>query len=212
MQALIYITIVEVEFMTLVDDHRGRDARRLAGRRRGRRASTARKVQIGMGIALFGAAALMMLSLTDMGPAPGSGARRLAAPKLALAFGISVVLGALMMLGIGFYAPCLIMISLLGMDPKAAYPIMMGACAFLIPAGSIQFIRKETYDLKAALGLLVGGPAAVLIAAFMIKELPLYYVRWLVLIVVIYTATSMLRSAAAEKAISSTKAPQAARA
>ena len=58
-----------------------------------------------------------------------------------------------MMLGIGFYAPCMIMISLLGMDPKAAYPIMMGACAFLIPAGSTQFVRKETYDLKTALGL-----------------------------------------------------------
>ena len=84
----------------------------------------------------------------------------LSGAKLAIAVGISVVLGALMMLGIGFYAPCLIMISLLGMDPKAAYPIMMGACAFLMPAGSIQFIRKESYDLKAALGLLDGRPGA----------------------------------------------------
>ena len=84
----------------------------------------------------------------------------------------------------------------------------MGACAFLMPSGSIQFIRKESYDLKAALGLLIGGPGAVLIAAYLIKELPLYYVRWLVLIVVLYTATSMLRSAAAEKAVAGkAKAP-----
>ena len=116
------------------------------------------------------------------------------------------------MLGIGYYAPCLIMISLLGMDPKAAYPIMMGACAFLIPTGSFQFIRKESYDLKAAMGLLIGGPGAVIIAAYLIKELPLYYVRWLVVLVVVYTATSMLRSAAAERALAGTRAPEAARA
>ena len=128
----------------------------------------------------------------------------------AFAAGCSVVLGALMMLGIGYYAPCLIMISLLGMDPKAAYPIMMGACAFLIPAGSIQFIRKESYDLKAAIGLLIGGPGAVLIAAYLIKELPLYYVRWLVLIVVVYTATSMLRTAAVERRRATVKTPEVA--
>ena len=63
------------------------------------------------------------------------------------------LLGALMMLGIGFYAPCLIMISLLGMNPTAAFPIMMGACAFLMPVGSLQFIRKQSYDLRAAIGV-----------------------------------------------------------
>ena len=83
-----------------------------------------------------------------------------------------------MMLGIGFYAPCLIMISLLGMNPTAAFPIMMGSCAFLMPVGSLQFIRKERYDLRAALGLMIGGPLAVLIAAFIVKSLPLFYVRW----------------------------------
>ena len=36
-----------------------------------------------------------------------------------------------MTLGIGLYAPAMILVSLLGMDPKAAFPIMMGSCAFL---------------------------------------------------------------------------------
>ena len=85
---------------------------------------------------------------------------------------------------------------------------MMGACAFLMPAGSIQFIRKDSYDLRAAMGLLIGGPVAVLIAAYLVKALPLYYVRWLVVVVVLYTATSMLRTAAAEKAVAAkAKAP-----
>ena len=101
-------------------------------------------------------------------------------------------LGALMMLGIGYYAPCLIMISLLGMNPTAAFPIMMGACAFLMPVGSLQFIRKQSYDVRTAIGLMLGGPAAVMIAAFIVKSLPLDYVRWGVIVVVVYTAISML--------------------
>ena len=159
-----------------------------------------RGIQIGMGIALFAAASLMLLSLTGMGPAPGL-AQGVSGGMLALAVAISMVLGALMMLGIGFYAPCLIMISLMGMNPTAAFPIMMGSCAFLMPAGSLQFIRKQKYDVRTAIGLLVGGPGAVLIAAYIVKSLPLDYVRWGVVVVVIYTAVGMLRTAAQEKAV-----------
>ena len=138
-QALIYITIVEVEFLTLIAIIGAAvvgawlGAGVVAGLPR-------RQVQIGMGFALIGAATLMLLSLTGIGPAPGV-ALGVAGAKLGLAVAISMVLGALMMLGIGYYAPCLIMISLLGMNPTAAFPIMMGACAFLIPVGSVQFIR-----------------------------------------------------------------------
>jgi uncharacterized membrane protein YfcA len=204
-QALIYITIVEVEFTTLVTIIAAAvvgayfGAGVVAGLPR-------RGVQIGMGTALFGAAALMLASLLGIGPPPGT-ALGLPAAKLALAFGISTVLGALMMLGIGYYAPCLIMISLLGMNPTAAFPIMMGACAFLMPTGGVQFIRKEKYDLRTAIGFTIGGPGAVLIAAYIVKSLPLDYVRWLVIVVVLYTATAMLRTAAAEKAAAAAKAP-----
>lgn len=197
-QALIYITIVEVEFLTLVAiigaavAGAWMGAGIVAGLPR-------RKVQIGMGLALLGAATLMFLSLQEIGPAPGV-ALGVSGARLGIAIVISALLGALMMLGIGYYAPCLIMISLLGMNPTAAFPIMMGACAFLMPVGSLQFIRKRSYDLRAAIGLMVGGPLAVLIAAFIVKSLPLYYVRWGVVVVVIYTAVGMLRTASAERA------------
>lgn len=197
-QALIYITIIEVEFTTLIVIIAAAvigawlGAGVVAGLPR-------RGVQIGMGTALFGAAGLMLISLLGLGPAPGL-ALGLSGAKLAIAFGCSMILGSLMMLGIGYYAPCLIMISLLGMNPTAAFPIMMGACAFLMPAGSLQFIRKDSYDLRTALAFTVGGPGAVLIAAFIVKSLPLDYVRWLVIVVVVYTATAMLRSAATERA------------
>ena len=104
-----------------------------------------------------------------------------------------------MTLGIGLYAPCLIMISLLGMNPRAAFPIMMGSCAFLMPVASAKFLQAGKYSLRPALGLALGGVPAVLIAALIVKQLPLTYVRWLVVIVVLYTAVSMLRSAKIEK-------------
>jgi uncharacterized membrane protein YfcA len=198
-QAIIYITIVKVEFTTLVAIIGAAVAGAYLGA--GVVSNFSRRmVQIGMGFALLGAAGLMLSSLMGVGPAPGT-ALGVSGGLLGVAILISAILGALMMLGIGYYAPCLIMISLLGMDPTAAFPIMMGACAFLMPVGSVQFIRKERYDLRAAIGLLIGGPGAVLIAAFIVQSLPLFYVRWGVVFVVVYTAIGMLRSAAAERAM-----------
>ena len=198
-QAVIYITIVEVEFLTLVAIIAAAAAGAWLGA--GIVAGLPRRqVQIGMGFALLGAATLMLFSLTGIGPAPGV-ALGVSGLKLGVAVVISAFLGALMMLGIGYYAPCLIMISLLGMNPTAAFPIMMGACAFLMPVGSMQFIRKQSYDLRAAIGLMVGGPLAVLIAAFIVKSLPLDYVRWGVVVVVVYTAIGMLQTAAKERAL-----------
>ncbi len=197
-QALIYITIIEVEFLTLV----AIIAAAVAGAYLGAGIVAGlprRQVQIGMGFALLGAASLMLMSLTGIGPAPGT-ALGVSGPLLGIAILISAILGALMMLGIGYYAPCLIMISLIGMNPTAAFPIMMGACAFLMPVGSMQFIRKRSYDLRAAIGLMLGGPVAVLIAAFIVRSLPLDYVRWGVIVIVVYTAVGMLRTAAAERA------------
>ena len=196
-QAVIFMTIVEVEFTTLlcIISAAVLGAFLGAGVVSG---FSRRQVQIGMGLALLGASALMVLSLSGQGPAPGV-ALGLSGPKLGIAIVISTVLGALMMLGIGFYGPCLIMISLLGMDPRASYPIMMGACAFLMPSGSIQFIRKGSYDVRTAIAFLIAGPLAVLIAAPLVDAIPLFYLRILVLVVVLYTAIRMLRSAAQER-------------
>ncbi len=197
-QAVIFMTIIEVDFLTLISIIGAAvlgaflGAGVVSGLNR-------RQVQIGMGTALLVASGLMVLSMSGQGPAPGE-ALGLSGAKLGIAVAISMVLGALMMLGIGFYGPCLIMISLLGMNPIVSYPIMMGACAFLMPSGSVQFIRKGSYDLKTAIAFLIAGPLAVLIAAPLVDAIPLFYLRILVLVVVLYTAVRMLNSAAQEKA------------
>jgi uncharacterized membrane protein YfcA len=123
---------------------------------------------------------------------------------------VNFVLGALMTLGIGLYAPCMILVSLLGMNPKAAFPIMMGSCAFLMPVGSIRFIREQSYHMRAAFGLALGGIPGVLIAAYTLKNLPIGTVRWLVIVVVVYTSVSMLWSAFSagkEAAVPATASP-----
>ena len=107
---------------------------------------------------------------------PGGGdALGLTGPRLAIGIAGNFVLGALMTLGIGLYAPCMILVALLGMNDKAAFPIMMGSCAFLMPAASVRFVRSGRYDLRAALGLTFAGtPAALIAAGLIVKELPLY--------------------------------------
>jgi len=196
-QAIIYTQIVEVEFKTLALMIAAACAGAWLGA--GLVAGLPRRgVQIGMGTALFGAATIMLLQL--VGAVPGGGtALALDGAKLAIGLGGNFVLGALMTLGIGLYAPCMILIAMLGMNPTAAFPIMMGSCAFLMPVGSLQFVRKNAYNLRAAIGLTVGGPLAVLIAAFIVESLPLFYVRWLVVVVVIYTGSMMLRAASSER-------------
>jgi uncharacterized membrane protein YfcA len=73
---------------------------------------------------------------------------------------------------------------------------MMGSCAFLMPVSSARFVQKQAYSLRPALGLAIGGLPGVLIAAYIVTSLDIYYVRWLVVGVVIIAATMMLRSAA----------------
>jgi len=152
------------------------------------------KVQIGMGLALLAAAVFMFMKQMNLFPA-GNDAIGVRGITLILAVAGNFALGALMTLGIGLYAPCMILVSLLGMSERTAFPIMMGSCAFLMPIGSLRFIREQSYSLRAAVGLAIGGVPGVLLAAYIVKQLPLYAVRWLVIVVVVYTAAMMLVSA-----------------
>lgn len=155
-----------------------------------------RKIQIGMAVALLAAAAFFVMANLEWFPAGGD-ARGLAGWRLGVAVTASFFLGALSTLGIGFYAPCMTLVSLLGMNPQVAFPIMMGSCAFLMPVASARFIQKGSYSLRPALGLALGGVPAVFLAAFVVKSLSVVALRWLVVVVVLYTAVVMLRSAAA---------------
>ncbi|MGH9367386.1 MAG: permease, partial [Thermoanaerobaculia bacterium] len=195
-QAFIFIAIVEVETVTLV----GMIAASIAGAWIGAGIVAGlprRKVQIGMGCALLVAATFFAMTNLRLFPSGGD-TSGLSTPLLWAGLAGNFLLGALMTLGIGLYAPCMILVALLGMNPKAAFPIMMGSCAFLMPAASLRFLRAGSYSLAPAVGLALGGIPAVFAAAFLVKSLPLAALRWLVVAVVTYTAFAMLRSARAK--------------
>jgi uncharacterized membrane protein YfcA len=153
-----------------------------------------RRIQIGMGIALLAAATYFLMQNLDLLPAGGTA---LILQHWRLWAGVvgSLILGAFMTLGIGLYGPCMILVSMLGMDPKAAFPIMMGSCAFLMPVASARFIQAGRYSPRVSLGIALGGLPGVLIAALIVKSLPLTAMRWLVVVAVLYAAFTMLRSA-----------------
>jgi uncharacterized membrane protein YfcA len=194
-QAWIYTTLVQVDFATLALHILAAVGGSWIGAAVVSRMPRA-AIQRGMGTALLLAAVLMVMTALNRMPGGGE-ATALRGGALILACGINFALGALMTLGIGLYAPCMIMVSLMGMNPTVAFPIMMGSCAFLMPVAGLQFIRTGRYNLRAALGLALGGVPAVLLAAFLVRTLNLATVRWLVVVVVVYTAVMLLRSSVA---------------
>src|SRR5262249_49964798 len=125
----------------------------------------------------------------------GGDAISLTTSKMIIACVANFAFGAMMNLGVGLFAPCMITVALLGLDPKAAFPIMMGSCALLQPVASARFVTHRRYAPKASIGLSLGGVPAVCIAAFVVKELPLDTLRWLVFGVASYTAVSLLWAA-----------------
>jgi len=153
-----------------------------------------RAVQGVVGVALLLAAAAFAAKNLDMMPGGGA-ALTLPPPLFAVAVGGYFVFGALMMCGIGLFAPSLVLLPLLGMSPTASFPMMMGACAFLMPVSSLRFLRSERIDIRLVIAIALGGVPAVLLAALVVKSLPLTTLRWGVVVVVIYAAFGLLRSA-----------------
>ena len=153
-----------------------------------------RLVQGVVGIALLIAAGLYAMSNLQLMPLGGN-ATALTGTSLYLAVGAHFLMGVLMAFGIGLYAPSLILLSLLGLDPRLAFPIMASACAFLMPTTGFRFIQADRIDLKVVLGMALGGIPAVLVAAYIVKELDVVWLRWGVVVVVLYAALLLLRSA-----------------
>ena len=153
-------------------------------------------VQGAVGIALVLAA--IFYTLAGLGLMPIDGTAATLPPGLTLiAIAASFVFGILINFGIGNYAPTLAMFSLMGLDPRYCFPIMAGSSALAGVVVAIRHVQAAKIDLRVVLGLALGGIPAVLIAAFLVKSMPLATLRWMVTAVVLYTAIIMLRAAAA---------------
>jgi uncharacterized membrane protein YfcA len=152
-----------------------------------------RAVQLGMGGALLLAAVFMILGM--LGRFPAGGAALAFTPRaFVLALAVNFVLGALLTLGIGNYAPSLVVFSLLGMEPRAAFPIMVGSGAFVATIAGVRFVGTGRFHWRAALGLTLGGIPGVAAAVWIVTSLPLGALRGLVLVIVVYASATLLRA------------------
>ncbi len=156
-----------------------------------------KKIQLFMGIALLITACVMFAEKMHWLPSGGA-AIGLTHTKLILGLIGNFIFGALSAVGIGLFAPCMALVYILGMSSQVAFPIMMGSCAFLTPAAAIKFIQAKSYNRKAAIGMMIGGSIGVIIAAYIIKSLPLNILQWLVMAIISYTALIMLKASMSE--------------
>jgi len=151
------------------------------------------QLTVAIGLALAATA----YAMTNLHLFPGGGS------ATGLPIGLTIVsilasfgFGILANFGVGNYAPTLVMLSLMGMDPRLCFPIMAAGGSLMGAGASVRHIAIGQIDLRIVLGLAIGGIPAVLVAALIVKEMPIEILRWLVFVVVVYTSAIMFRAAA----------------
>ena len=151
-------------------------------------------IQLIVSIALIVAATIY--AVTNLHLMPGGGtASSLPLTLTIVAIAANFVFGILVNFGVGNYAPTLIMLSLMGMNPRLAFPIMAGGAALVIAGAGSRHVAIGKIDFRMVVGMAIGGVPAVFVAAFIVKSMPVEVLRWLVIAVVLYAAAIMLRSA-----------------
>jgi len=195
-EAFIFITVIKVEIVTLISMIVAAVIGTVIGAGIVARLPE-KKIQLIMGIALLTTAFFMLSGQFGWIAGLGTGeAIGLTGWKLIIAVVVNFVLGAFQSAGIGMYAPSMAMVYVLGMSPRVAFPIMMASAAFTLPPASIKFIKEGVYNRKASLAITVSGIVGVFIAAYIVKSLPVKMLIWLVIVVIVYTAITLLLRAA----------------
>ncbi len=191
-EALLFITVIKVEAVTLVAMLVSCIAGAIVGVRFAETLPL-RGIRTTMAVGLFLAALLMFCS--KVGWIPGGGdAVGLEGTQMMLAMAGNFILGAILPLGIGNYAPCMVIVYMLGLSPAVAFPIMMGSAALALSTSTIRFIASGAFfHRKVAAGLLFGGVPGVCVAVYIVRSLPLDILQWLVIAVVLYTSITMFR-------------------
>lgn len=158
-------------------------------------------VRIALSLCLYATAVVVLMRQFSIGPYAGVNEALLGlhGVRLLIAVAVNFMLGVLMNLGFGLYAPCMGMLLALGMDVGAIFPIMMGSTAIQMPLSAVVFIREGKYDPKAAVMLGVFGVVGVLCAYFFVRSMDLTLLLYIVIVVMLYTATRYLLEGLREK-------------
>ena len=151
----------------------------------------AKTIRWSMGIGLLIAGILVFLGQINFISTDGT-LTGLTGMKLVIAAVAMFVFGAINNIGIGSYAPTMATIYALGMSPLVAFPIMMGACTFSIALGSAEFVRLKNYARKPTFWFAIFGSLGVFCAAYLIKDLDVYILKWIVLGVILFASYSLI--------------------
>jgi len=201
MEAFLFLTGVKVEGVTLFSMIAAAIVGALIGARIVNKLPE-KKIQLVMGVCLIVTAFLMASGQLGWLKALGSGNEAVGLTGIKLIIGIvgNFILGALMMAGVGLYAPCMAMVYMLGLSPLVAFPIMMGSCAGLMAIGSPEFIRAGNYTRIGSIAITIGGVIGVTVAYTLVKSMPLEVLTWVIIAVVIVTGISMIRQGTKKEA------------
>ncbi|AQR76786.1 anion permease [Paenibacillus larvae] len=194
-QAFLFIKVVKVNSITFLSMVLAAMAGSWIGARTVTKFSE-KKIQITMGIALAVTAVLMMLKQLNVLDILGQGneSTGLTGGLLIIAVVGNFILGGLMTVGVGLYAPCMAMVFMLGLNPLVTFPIMMASCSAIMPTASLEFIKQGKYSRKGVIGLTIGGIIGVILAVQFVQSVNLNILIWVIIAVVIYTAISMFLS------------------
>jgi uncharacterized membrane protein YfcA len=194
LEAFLFLTVIKVEFITLTVMIVSAVIGAVLGAGLVVKFQE-RTVQLAIGVALLVTVFFMISGqlgwLKDLGTGDAIGLRGV---KLIIGGVVNFFLGAFMTVGVGLYAPCMALVYMLGMTPAVAFPIMMGSCAFLMPLASAKFVKAGAYNRKASLGITAGGIFGVLLAVYIVKSLPLAVLTWLVIVIILITALTLIRT------------------
>jgi uncharacterized membrane protein YfcA len=151
-------------------------------------------VQLILAIGLLLAAIAYVMTNLHLFPGGGE-ANGLPVGLTVIAVIASFILGILANFGVGNYAPMLVILSLMGMDPRLCFPVMALGGSLMGATASVRHMHIGQIDMRVALGLAIGGIPAVLFAALIVKSMPIEILRWMVVVVVLYSAAVLLRAA-----------------
>lgn len=193
-EAFIFITVVKVSPITLFSLVAAAIVGSFVGSKTVSKLPE-KKVQFFMGLALIVTAILMGLKQAGMLDLLGSGNEATALTGLKLIIGVigNFLLGALMTIGVGLYAPCMALVYMLGLSPLVAFPIMMASCAGLMPVASGNFIKSGDYARIVSLAITIGGVIGVIIAVKFVTSLDLNMLTWVIIAVIIYSGITYMR-------------------
>ena len=191
-QAIVFVDVIAVDPTTLAAMMLAAAAGGYAGAGFVSRFS-AQRVRIVMGFALLVTALCMVGSVLGMYPAGGDDVG-LTGTSLAIGVGANFVLGVLLTIGVGFYAPCMALVFFLEMDPRVAFPIMMCSSALLMSLSSIRFVKAGAVDHACCLYMALGGCIGVYLAIPHVAEMDITQLKYAVIVFTILTSLGMFFS------------------